>query len=870
MIEGRWQRVETLVRTAASLTGDERSRYLDRCCAQDRDLRSHIDLVLALGEEIGRRDGSGAIPVALQQAPDRSRGNDPTVALPPTPAERSRASDPTATWTALEPTGVDDPIRWLRVGDDLGPYRILRVLGEGGMGSVYLAEQLQPVQREVAIKLIKVGMDTREVVSRFNAERQVLARMNHPNIARVYEAGATRDGRPYFVMEYVAGRTIARYCDDERLATDDRVRLFLGVCEAIQHAHQKGVIHRDIKPSNVLVAEQDGRPVPKVIDFGIAKATGEDAIERSLHTSAGMIVGTLDYMSPEQATFSGGAIDTRSDVYSLGVLLYELLVGDTPFGRGTQGRRDSFELARVLREEDPPRPSTRLERLPAATSTQEAARRNTDRTTLARQLRGELDWITLRALERDPAQRYSSVSEFAADLERYLRDEPVLAGPPGTTYRVRKFLRRHRSWVVGATLMLVTLVGALVWVSVFYVRAEDARRLADHEADKAKSIRGFLESWLTKRVQGSQNVSFHEVLDEAAKDVDTVFGDRPVLAVHVHSLLGQCYTNLGEYTQAAAQFGLVEQVARTVAPESVSQDDADMLLAARRKIPEFYLRTNLLAQAQEHYEALIPEYERRYGSDSVEAGDLLNDLGVCLRQQDRLDEAAVLLERAYAIRERRLPNDRDTFAIAHNIARLLQARKQLGEAERYFEIAVKGFEGLEGEGLHGFNTLLLRRNLGWNYQLQGRLDEAEAVYRQVLASQVERLLPDHDHTITTQNHLAGVLVEQGQARPDERAAKFREAEDLYRRTIAVAANTLGEANNSTHIFRRDYGNLLRIMGRFDEAEGLLLAACERLTTLLGEAHPATRDTLEKLALLYEDWARPDRARHYRALLGPAK
>jgi eukaryotic-like serine/threonine-protein kinase len=348
--------------------------------------------------------------------------------------------------------------------DDFGRYRILRLLGEGGMGSVYLAEQLEPIRRQVALKVVKLGMDTAQVLVRFNNERQALAMMDHPNIAQIHDAGATAKGRPYFVMEYIEGAPITHYCDRKRMITRERLALFLAVCRAVQHAHQKGVIHRDLKPSNVLVTEQDGAPVPKVIDFGIAKATDKWAVENTLLTQFGQIVGTPEYASPEQADTMTGEIDESSDVYSLGVLLYELLIGAVPFDTATLRNAGLAEMLRIIREEEAPSLPRKLTSMGAAAG-DVAARRQTDAVSLRRLVDGDLNSITMKALEKTRERRYASVADLATDIQRHLEHRPVLASPPGALYRARKFLRRHRLAALGAAAGLVVLVlsGVTAW-----------------------------------------------------------------------------------------------------------------------------------------------------------------------------------------------------------------------------------------------------------------------------------------------------------------------------------------------------------------------------------------------------------------------
>src|ERR1051325_3861231 len=341
--------------------------------------------------------------------------------------------------------------------DDFGRYKILRALGEGGMGTVYLAEQLEPIRRRVALKVVKLGMDTAQVLARFNHERQALAMMDHPNIAQIFDAGATAKGRPYFVMEYIAGAPITQYCDHERMTTKERLALFLAVCRAVQHAHQKGVVHRDLKPSNVLVTEQDGAPVPKVIDFGIAKATDKWAVENTLLTQFGQIVGTPEYASPEQADTMTGVIDETSDEYSLGVLLYELLIGAVPFDTATLRNAGLAEMLRILREDEAPSLPRKLMSM-GATASEIAARRQTDPASLRRLVDGDLNSIAMKALDKARERRYAPASDLASDIQRLLEHRPVLASPPSPLYRTRKFLRRHRFAALGTAAGVAFLV----------------------------------------------------------------------------------------------------------------------------------------------------------------------------------------------------------------------------------------------------------------------------------------------------------------------------------------------------------------------------------------------------------------------------
>ena len=365
-----------------------------------------------------------------------------------------------------------------QAGAQIGPYKLLQQIGEGGMGVVWMAEQSYPVERRIALKIIKPGIDTRQIIARFEAERQALAVMDHPHIAKILDAGETETGRPYFVLELVRGQSITQYCDEHRLTPRERLQLFIPVCQAIQHAHQKGIIHRDIKPSNVLIAPYDGKPVVKVIDFGVAKATGQRLTERTLFTEFGAVLGTLEYMSPEQAELNNQDIDTRSDIYSLGVLLYELLTGSTPLTRDRLKSSGLPEMLRMIRDEDPPRPSTRLSTAKAALPTV-SQQRNTEPRQLTRIVRGELDWIVMKALDKDRSRRYETANGLAADVQRYLNDEPVQACPPSVRYLVRKFVHRNLSLVTAASLVLAALLIAIAATTWGMVQSELGRSAAE-------------------------------------------------------------------------------------------------------------------------------------------------------------------------------------------------------------------------------------------------------------------------------------------------------------------------------------------------------------------------------------------------------
>jgi serine/threonine protein kinase len=586
-------------------------------------------------------------------------------------------------------------------GAVLGPYTLLERLGEGGMGVVYLAEQDQPVRRRVALKVIRPGLDSEQVLARFDAERQALEVMDHPNIARVLDAGTTPEGRPYFVMELVRGTLITRYCDDARLTPHRRLELFLAVCAAVQHAHQKGIIHRDIKPSNVLATEVDGRPVPKVIDFGVARATDRSRAGRTLLTRLGVIVGTPEYMSPEQA----GAVpdvDTRTDVYSLGVLLYELLTGTTPLDREALSRAALDEVLRRVREAEPPKPSTRLsatnDRLPSV-----AAQRDTEPTRLSRLVRGDLDWVVMKALEKDRDRRYETAAAFARDVERFLDGDPVEAGPPSRAYRLRKFARKHRAGLATAAAFALLLVGATAVSTWQAWRATRAERLAESrlsetrkaqaatqralkESEEARAQAEAVSAFLTQAFrspdpgQEGRQIKVADLLDRAVETLDKSFTGSPATKGALLDALGETYHGLGLYDKAIETHGK----ARALREATLGPDHPDTL-RSRNYLANAYQFAGRNAEAIALHEATLRLQESQLGADHPDTLASRNNLANGYIATGRTADAVALHEAMLRLDEAKFgPDHSKTLTSGRNLAAAYRDAGRYAEAIALF------------------------------------------------------------------------------------------------------------------------------------------------------------------------------------------
>jgi len=648
-----------------------------------------------------------------------------------------------------------------RAVEMIGPYRLLRRVGEGGMGEVWLAEQTHPVRRQVALKIIKAGMDTTQVVARFEAERQALAVMDHPAIARVFDGGATPEGRPYFVMEYVRGEGIASYCNKHKLSIRSRIDLFLQVCDGVQHAHQKGIIHRDLKPSNILVTVQDDRPVPKIIDFGVAKAITQHLTDRTLYTEQGVLIGTPEYMSPEQAEMTELDIDTRTDVYALGVVFYELLTGALPFDGKALREKGVEEIRRTIREVDPPRPSTRVTTLAASSETNERTTRE-----LARDLRGDLDWITMCALEKDRTRRYGSVSDLAADLRRHVEHLPVLASPPSTVYRVRKFARRHRAGVLVAATLASLLVAFAVTMTVQARRITREWERANREAQAAKEITEFLVGLFSvsdpSQAKGN-TVTAREILDQGAQRIGAL-SSQPPLQARLQRTLGGVYTSLGLYALADPLLERALETERRVLGLD-SRETMDTLFA----VGELRYDEQRFREAEAAYREAAQRRRAVLGADARDTLEADMAVASACMQQNRFDEAERLFRPALERQQRVLGDDDSLTLNTLNEMSVLYFRQgRYAEGMPFIERAWRLHLKLFGENAP--RTLISQGNLADTLAKLKRYDEAEQLFRTAITGQERVLGRQHPTTQRTVAKLVAMYEAWGKS---EKAAEWR-------------------------------------------------------------------------------------------------
>lgn len=773
-----WQKVEEILHQALALAPEQRPEFLDAACGSDADLRAELNSLLLAGENLSDE---------FLKSPLRG---------------------------VLERQIVEiESASALAAGQIFAQrFELVRKLGEGGMGQVWLAEQLAPVRRQVAVKLIKAGMYDEAVVQRFQSERQSLAIMDHPAIAKVFDAGTTPQGQPYLVMEYVPGLPITDYCDQHKLSIKDRLELFIHACEGVQHAHQKAIIHRDLKPSNILVIDVDGKPVPRIIDFGLAKTTASQVSGETLFTQLGQFIGTPGYMSPEQVNLSARDIDTRTDVYTLGVVLYVLLTGLQPFETKRREKPSLEEWLRQLREEEPPNPSTKVSG-DKDTSSATADARRTEPKQLISQLRGDLDWITMKALERDRTRRYGTPSELAADLQRFLSHEPVIARPASTGYRLRKYIRRHRvAMSVGAGVLLVLVVFSVV--QALQLRettrerdhAKQERDRANQERDRATRIAAFMSNMFKvpdpSEARGN-SVTAREILDRAANDIGTGLAQDPdVQSQMLHEMAGT-YNNLGLHARAH------ELAQRALdARQSLHGADDPKTLESMTQLGLILHMEGHDADAEPLDRRALADERRVLGSDDPLTLETADDLAMVLKPLGRFPEAEKLAREVVDTSTRRLgPESALTLRAQNHLASILFYEGHAADAEKVLRPALDIERRVWGSD-HP-ETMKALAMLAISLHHENHFAEAEALYREVLAASEQVLGNEHPSTAIAMGNLASILADEGSS---------PESLNLQRQALAIFSRTLGPDHPSTLMCELNLTRGLRSEGQLQEAE----------------------------------------------------
>ena len=836
-----WERVKEVLHQAMQLEPEQRSGFLDQACSSDAELRAEVESLLQVEDGIA----SGFLQ------------------SPPLEANLDREIEPVDTLAAGEIFAER--------------FRLTRKLGEGGMGQVWLAEQTSPVRRAVALKLIRAGMYDESVVQRFQSERQSLAMMDHPAIAKVFDAGTTALGQPYFVMEYVPGLSIAEYCDQHKLQIADRLELFIQACEGVQHAHQKAIIHRDLKPANILVIEVDGKPTPRIIDFGLAKGTAPQAADEFLFTQIGIFLGTPGYMSPEQADASVRDIDTRTDVYSLGVILYVLLAGMQPFDSKQRQKPSRDELLRKLREEEPPLPSSKVN-ADRETCAFTAQARSVEPRQLVSLLRGDLDWITMKALERDRARRYSTASELASDIHRYLNHEPVLARPASVGYQLRKYVRRHRM-VVSIAAGLVLLLAAFSLLQALQLRRITRERdRANRERDRAARITDFMSGMFRvsdpNQARGN-SVTAREILDKASKEMGEGLAKDPEVQSDLMQVMARTYVNLGLYGRAhelaksafdsrSSLLGpndpktldsltlmgwILDREGHDIEAEKLERQALDQetrILGAEDALTlETMDHLAVIEEGQGHFEEeerlerqVVQVSTRRLGQNNPQTLRAMNNLGTALWNQGRYAEAEQHYRQLLEIEQRVWGSDHpETVLAMTNLALAVQSQGRLPEAEKMYREALASSQRVLGPEHQG--TIRAMENLATLLCGEGRLADCERTHREALAIQMRTVGREHADTLLTQLNVADVLLREGH---------LAEAEKLQRETIEVQLRVHGASNPDTLLSQSDLARTLIRERRYSEAEAISRVAFEGQRSVLGPNHPDTLNSLQLLGM----------------------
>jgi len=814
-VTDRFAELDRIFEEALELPEEDRPRFLAERCA-DPEIRVQIERLLD--------DASGVDTL-----------------LPPAGA----LEGPLGEAFALELGGSapDEPSAGRRIDD----FELVRQLGRGGMGEVWEAEQLAPVRRRVALKLIRPGLDSERLLARFESERQALALMNHPHIARVFDGGTTSGGRPYFVMEYVSGEPITSYCDRVRASIDERLSLYVEVCEGVQHAHHRGIVHRDLKPSNILVSLEDGRPGPKIIDFGIARALTDPLSGESYLTEYGEFVGTPEYMSPEQAGGDPADVDTRADVYALGVLLHELLAGARPLESETLRNLGVIELLRVVREVEPPPAGDRLEALPPDALERTAAQRGETAAGLVRRVRGDLEWIVAKAIEKERERRYGSPQELAADIRRHLADEPVSAGPPSTGYRLRKLVRRHRGAVAAGLLVALSLVagaGLSLWQAIRATRAERAARA---EAETARQVSDFLIGLFERSdpgiAQGSDPTA-KEILERGRQKLETELAGQPLIRARLQATIGGILRKLGHYEEARPLIESSLELRLRELPEG-HPDRAHAVLNLARLEAEVAHDE----RAEELFREAQAGLAQALGPEHPETLDARVELADVVKRRGRYEEA-VELYRASADALARVVGPEDKL-VGHAWSGAGNALYRLGrleEAEQAHRRALAIYEKTVGPD-HPSVALVLG-NLTGTLAPMGRYEEAKAAGRRALEIHEKVYGPEHRFVATALTNLATVYGGNGE---------LDEAERLLLRGLEIRKKVFGESSPETGIDYKNLGHLAMLKADYEAAESYLERSLEIDESRLGPEHPRVAWNLGALGGLALRRARWDEA-----------